>query len=150
MLRSDSPATLFACRQSDLAKPHPDVLTSPLQTFDDGRLTDSKCQTVDFSHTIIYMTSNLGNREIEGAGDAGEKDMGLHKVAQLADEQDLSPAEKREIVEHAIKRPFPPEVRDRFSETLVFEPLGKKEIGASRAASSTPRATSASKSVALT
>ena len=111
-----------------MAKPHPDVLTSPLQTFDDGRLTDSKCQTVDFSHTIIYMTSNLGNREIEGAGDAGEKDMGLHKVAQLADEQDLSPAEKREIVEHAIKRPFRPEVCDRFSETLVFEPLGKKEI----------------------
>ena len=50
------------------------MLTSLLQTFDDGRLTDSKGQTVDFSHTIIYMTSNLGNRELHTLRDQRQQE----------------------------------------------------------------------------
>ena len=47
----------------ELEKAHPDVLTSFLAVFDEGRLTDGRGRTVDFTNTVILMTSNLGAEE---------------------------------------------------------------------------------------
>src|SRR5438128_4062911 len=53
----------------EIEKAHPDVFNILLQILDDGRLTDSKGRVVDFKNTVLIMTSNLGSREINEAGD---------------------------------------------------------------------------------
>ncbi|KAF8642490.1 hypothetical protein HU200_067165 [Digitaria exilis] len=74
-----------------------------LQILDDGRLTDSKGRTVDFTNTIIIMTSNLGEHHLTGGG--GGCDVQHQRV--IAD----------------VQRKFRPELINRLDETVVFRPL---------------------------
>ncbi|HIC97209.1 MAG TPA: ATP-dependent Clp protease ATP-binding subunit, partial [Aquificaceae bacterium] len=68
----------------EIEKAHPDVFNVFLQIFDDGRLTDGLGRTVDFSNTIIIMTSNLGARMIVHGGTMGfEKKFGMIEFDQM-------------------------------------------------------------------
>lgn len=89
----------------EIEKAHPDVFNILLQVLDDGRLTDGQGRVVDFTNTIIIMTSNLGSQEI------------------LAD-----PAHANERVMDIIRHTFKPEFVNRIDEIVIFNPLGDKEI----------------------
>ena len=94
----------------EIEKAHRDVFNVLLQLLDDGRLTDSHGRTVDFSNTIVVMTSNIGSHRImEMAGSATDQE--IHDEAM-----------------DALRREFLPEFLNRVDETVVFHPLGKGEI----------------------
>ncbi|SDS67249.1 ATP-dependent Clp protease ATP-binding subunit ClpB [Halopseudomonas litoralis] len=93
----------------EVEKAHPDVFNILLQVLEDGRLTDSQGRTVDFRNTVIVMTSNLGSAQIqELVGD---------------------PEAQRAAVMDAVGQHFRPEFVNRIDEVVVFEPLGKEQIG---------------------
>ncbi|MDD6840779.1 MAG: ATP-dependent chaperone ClpB [Spirochaetales bacterium] len=89
----------------EIEKAHPDVFNVLLQVLDDGRLTDGQGRVVDFTNTIIIMTSNLGSESI------------------LRD-----PKNAKSDVMEAIAHTFKPEFINRIDEIVVFNPLGKEEV----------------------
>lgn len=94
----------------EIEKAHRDVFNVLLQLLDDGRLTDSHGRTVDFTNTIVVMTSNIGSQ----------------MIMELAGEED--DAEIRRRVLEALRREFLPEFLNRIDETIVFHPLERKHI----------------------
>jgi ATP-dependent Clp protease ATP-binding subunit ClpC len=102
----------------ELEKAHPDVLTSFLAVFDEGRLTDGRGRTVDFTNTVILMTSNLGAEE---SGSSPRRRVGFGNEAQ--DRADL---EQRVVA--AARSSLAPELYNRIDEVLVFAPLGRDEV----------------------
>ncbi|MES1172966.1 MAG: ATP-dependent Clp protease ATP-binding subunit [Myxococcales bacterium] len=102
----------------ELEKAHPDVLTSFLAVFDEGRLTDGRGRTVDFTNTVILMTSNLGAEE---SGSTPRRRVGFGN-----DEQDRADLEQRVVA--AARSALAPELYNRIDEVLVFAPLGRDEV----------------------
>ena len=96
----------------EIEKAHPQVWNVLLQLLDDGRLTDGEGRTVDFTNTVVVMTSNLG---------AGEARRPLGFTAGAAD-----PAGDR--MREAAKRAFLPEFLNRIDEIVVFEPLTEAQV----------------------
>jgi ATP-dependent Clp protease ATP-binding subunit ClpB len=94
----------------EIEKAHRDVFNVLLQLLDDGRLTDSHGRTVDFTNTIVVMTSNIGSQ----------------LIMDLAGQED--DAEIRKRVLGALRKEFLPEFLNRVDETIVFHPLDKKAI----------------------
>ncbi len=95
----------------EIEKAHPDVFNVLLQVLDDGRLTDGHGRTVDFTNTLIVMTSNIGSQAIQ----------------QLT-EQGGSDDEIMDAVLSTLKTKFLPEFLNRIDESIVFEPLGREQI----------------------
>ena len=95
----------------EMEKAHRDVFNVLLQVLDDGRLTDSLGHTVDFTNTIVVMTSNVGSQVIQEITKEG------------GGEQEL-----RDAVKEALQARFLPEFLNRIDETIVFHPLDKKHI----------------------
>ncbi len=93
----------------EIEKAHPDVFNVLLQILDDGRLTDGKGRTVDFTNTMIIMTSNVGSEWIGELG-AGEED------------------EMRRRVTDALRAQFRPEFLNRVDETVIFKSLSLDQI----------------------
>jgi ATP-dependent Clp protease ATP-binding subunit ClpB len=96
----------------EVEKAHPDVFNVLLQVLDDGRLTDSQGRTVDFTNTIIVLTSNLG----------------AHYIAQLPEDKDIS--EVRGEVMEVVRSHFRPEFLNRLDEIILFHRLGRSNMGA--------------------
>ncbi|HEY0545794.1 MAG TPA: ATP-dependent chaperone ClpB [Pyrinomonadaceae bacterium] len=92
----------------EIEKAHPDVFNVLLQILDDGRLTDSKGRTVDFTNTVLIMTSNLGSREIQDVGD---------------DEK-----QAREAVLQILREHFKPEFLNRIDDIVIFHQLSREQI----------------------
>ena len=101
----------------EIEKAHPDVFNLLLQVLDDGRLTDNKGRVVNFKNTIIIMTSNTGAHIIQ------ENLEGLtsenHKEIQ---------AKTKGMVLEILKQTMRPEFLNRIDETIMFNPLNKKDI----------------------
>ena len=102
----------------EIEKAHPDVFNLMLQVLDDGYLTDSKGRKVDFTNTIIIMTSNLGATDLRDQVEVG--------FAQQ-DEDDQYKAMSRKIKER-LKRTFRPEFLNRIDDILIFHSLNKDEL----------------------
>ena len=101
----------------EIEKAHRDVFNILLQVLDDGRLSDNQGHTVDFSNTIIVMTSNVGSQAIS---------------AFLADKDEISGSEEDQLdseISDALKGVFTPEFLNRIDEKLIFHPLTRKDIG---------------------
>jgi ATP-dependent Clp protease ATP-binding subunit ClpC len=103
----------------EIEKAHPDVLETFLGVFDEGRLTDGRGRTVDFTNTVILMTSNIGADE---TGSAARRRVGFGAEAPA----DLADLEKR--VAGAARGALAPELYNRIDEVLVFAPLGRHEV----------------------
>ena len=90
----------------EIEKAHPQIQNIFLQLFDDGRLTDGRGRVVDFSSTIIIMTSNLGSEEVvkQGKIDDGVKNVIREKVFSY----------------------FRPELLNRINSIVLFNPIGKE------------------------
>ena len=94
----------------EIEKAHRDVFNVLLQLLDDGRLTDGQGRTVDFTNTIVVMTSNVGSQSIM-------------EMTDTADEQQI-----HATVNEALRREFLPEFLNRIDEIIIFQPLGRREI----------------------
>jgi ATP-dependent Clp protease ATP-binding subunit ClpC len=105
----------------EVEKAHPDVFNMLLQLLDDGRLTDSQGRKVDFTNTVIIMTSNLGSRVIEKGG-AG-LGFGLADAAADAQYQRI-----QSLVNDELKQFFRPEFLNRLDEIIVFRQLTQPEV----------------------
>ncbi len=95
----------------EIEKAHPDVFNVLLQLLDDGRLTDNHGHTVDFTNTVVVMTSNIGSQAIQQISEEGG-----------------SEEEIRTAVGEILKSRFLPEFLNRIDETITFDPLGRKQI----------------------
>ena len=109
----------------EIEKAHPDVFNTLLQVLDDGRLTDGQGRTVDFRHTVIIMTSNVGSELITGHG----MTLGFGSAAQ----QSGSAAEREDAVLSERLMPrlrdvFRPEFLNRIDETIVFRRLDTEQL----------------------
>ncbi len=103
----------------EVEKAHPDVFNILLQVLDDGRLTDSQGRTVDFTNTVIVMTSNLGSDAISRGG-AG---IGFGSGGEEADEE-----ARRERVLRPLREHFRPEFLNRIDEVVVFRQLTPDQL----------------------
>ena len=104
----------------EIEKAHPDVFNVLLQVLDDGRLTDSAGRTVDFSNTLILMTSNLGGEYL--ANKAGS--FGFTSSAAQAGSEEI-----RAKVMSKVREFMRPEFLNRLDEVLLFSKLSQSEIG---------------------
>jgi ATP-dependent Clp protease ATP-binding subunit ClpC len=95
----------------EIEKAHPDVFNTLLQLLDAGRLTDSQGRTVDFSHTVVIMTSNIGADRILTATAAG------HDLQEL-----------REPLMQLLRQQFRPEFLNRIDEIIIFRGLGREQL----------------------
>ena len=102
----------------EIEKAHPDVFNTLLQVLDDGRLTDNKGRVVNFKNSIIIMTSNLGSHLIQE---------NFEKITEENVEEIV--AKTKEEVFALLKQTLRPEFLNRIDETVLFQPLNKKEIG---------------------
>ncbi|GGJ54770.1 ATP-dependent Clp protease ATP-binding subunit [Streptomyces brasiliensis] len=103
----------------EVEKAHPDVFNILLQVLDDGRLTDSQGRTVDFTNTVIVMTSNLGSEAITRRG-AG---IGFGSGGAEADEE-----ARRERILRPLREHFRPEFLNRIDEVVVFRQLTAEQL----------------------
>ncbi len=101
----------------EIEKAHPDVFNILLQVLDDGRLTDNKGRTVNFKNTIIIMTSNLGSQYIQ------QQFEGITEA-----NHDAVVEQTKAHVLNMLKATIRPEFLNRIDETIMFQPLSKKEI----------------------
>jgi len=104
----------------EIEKAHPDVYNMLLQVLDDGFLTDSLGRKIDFSNTIIIMTSNVGARKLKDFGNG----VGFGTSAQKKQES----SNARSVIENALKKAFAPEFLNRIDDVVVFNSLEKDDI----------------------
>ena len=95
----------------EVEKAHGDVFNVLLQVLDDGRLTDGQGRTVDFSNTLIILTSNLGSQYL----------------ASLEEGQDVETVEPQ--VMEIVRAHFRPEFLNRLDEIILFHRLGQGHMG---------------------
>ena len=95
----------------EVEKAHPDVFNVMLQILDDGRVTDSQGRTVDFTNTVLILTSNIGSQSILDLG---------------GDDSRHGEMEKR--VNEALRNHFRPEFLNRLDETIIFHSLRADEL----------------------
>ena len=97
----------------EIEKAHPDVFNTLLQVLDDGRLTDGQGRTVNFTNTVVLMTSNIGSTEILGYRDGGD---------------DGAYAEMKKEVLGLLGGHFRPEFLNRLDEIVVFHGLAREQL----------------------
>lgn len=93
----------------EIEKAHPQILNVFLQIFDEGHLTDGQGRTVNFKNTIIILTSNLGAKLLQEAGE---------KINEHVQQQ----------VRELIRSSLPPEFINRLDQIIIYEPLKPKEL----------------------
>ena len=103
----------------EIEKAHPDVFNILLQVLDDGHITDSQGRKVDFSNTVIIMTSNAGAKSI-----IDPKKLGF---ATKEDPQSDYKKMKQNVMDE-VKMIFRPEFLNRIDEVIVFHALEKKDM----------------------
>jgi ATP-dependent Clp protease ATP-binding subunit ClpC len=106
----------------EIEKAHPDVFNILLQVLDDGRLTDGQGRTVDFTNTVLIMTSNLGSSLISRPGGA------TGFAAPSASEPDSQQDERHARLMGQLRESFRPEFLNRIDEIVTFRQLGKAEL----------------------
>ena len=104
----------------EIEKAHPDVANLLLQILDDGVLTDSYGNQVDFKNAIVLMTSNVGSKMVLNKGRMG--------FGAQSEQEAFSRLEEEILAE--LKRAFSPEFINRLDEVIVFNPLGPTELRA--------------------
>ena len=101
----------------EIEKAHPDVFNILLQLLEDGRLTDGQGRTVDFRHTVVIMTSNLGADRIQAHA-----------------RRDESFEELKDELMELLRQSFRPELLNRIDEIIVFRALDREQLDADHAA----------------
>jgi ATP-dependent Clp protease ATP-binding subunit ClpC len=114
----------------EIEKAHRDVLNVLLQVFEEGRLTDGRGRPVDFSNTLIVMTSNLGADAFSSQATDQDQPIGFgtaRREPQGADDSKLDADTREEVISEA-RQHFTPELWNRLDERLVFHPLSREDV----------------------
>ncbi len=98
----------------EIEKAHSEVFNVLLQILDDGRVTDSLGKTVDFSNTIIIMTSNIGSEYLLA---------GIDKNGEITEKC-------KDLIDGLLKTKFKPEFLNRLDDIIFFKPLSKDDVRA--------------------
>lgn len=109
----------------EIEKAHRDVLESFLGVFDEGRLTDGRGRTIDFTNTVILLTSNIGAELSPTTTTRGRIGFG---GGARADAHARAVASYQEAVTDAARKALPPELFNRLDEVLAFAPLGRADV----------------------
>ncbi len=104
----------------EIEKAHPDVFNVLLQVLDDGRLTDGKGRTVNFTNTVIVMTSNVGSGHLHNYETIG---------FSLTHDQGNGHGDMRRKLLDELRQTFRPEFLNRIDDIIVFNKLGKEHLG---------------------
>ncbi|HQY59946.1 MAG: AAA family ATPase [Myxococcales bacterium] len=99
----------------EVEKAHADVFNLLLQVLDDGRLTDGRGRTADFSNTVVIMTSNIGSQRI------------LETDAKLFESADGREA-LRDVLREELRNFLRPEFLNRIDDVVIFRPLSKPDL----------------------
>jgi ATP-dependent Clp protease ATP-binding subunit ClpC len=103
----------------EIEKAHRDVLEAFLQVFDEGRMTDGRGRTIDFTNAVVVMTSNLG-ADVARPTSRGRIGFGAREAGDLRAYDDALCA--------AARAALPPELYNRIDEVLAFAPLGRADV----------------------
>lgn len=106
----------------EIEKAHRDVLEAFLQVFDEGRMTDGRGRTVDFTSTVLVLTSNLGAERIGPSSARRGIGFSPQRESQVA-------ADVKATLHQAAREGLPPELYNRIDEVLSFGPLLRSEVG---------------------
>ena len=104
----------------EVEKAHPDIFNTLLQVLDEGRLTDSNGRVVDFTNTIIVMTSNVGARKLADFGTG----IGFSTQSSMLEEQ----AKMDGIIKKELKNKFSPEFLNRLDDIILFDQLTTEDV----------------------
>src|SRR6185369_11722102 len=107
----------------EIEKAHPDVFNMLLQILEDGVLTDAKGRKIDFTNTVVIMTSNIGAQKLQK-----EASLGFHasNPNDLKDLDELHAANKDKVLDE-LKKTMRPELLNRIDKMIVFRALTKKD-----------------------
>jgi ATP-dependent Clp protease ATP-binding subunit ClpC len=108
----------------EIEKAHPDVFNMLLQILEDGYLTDSKGRRVDFTNTIVIMTSNIGAEKLQKETNFGFRRAKASESSNLDTQHEIN----KEKVLDELKRVMRPELLNRLDRIIVFRSLSKKDI----------------------
>lgn len=108
----------------EIEKAHPDTFNMLLQILEDGILTDGKGRKIDFTNTIVIMTSNIGADKLQKEAAFG---FSANRPSDL-DDLDALHEMNRDKVMDALKKQMRPELLNRIDKTIVFRALTKKDI----------------------
>jgi ATP-dependent Clp protease ATP-binding subunit ClpC len=108
----------------EIEKAHPDTFNMLLQILEDGILTDGKGRKIDFTNTIVIMTSNIGADKLQKEASFGFSAVRPSDLDDLDALHDLN----RGKVMDALKKQMRPELLNRIDKTIVFRALTKKDI----------------------
>ena len=92
-------------------KAHPDVFNILLQVMDEGRLSDSQGRRIDFTNTLVILTSNVGSR----------------RIMDITQSEDFEQEDLEEEIKNILAEHFRPEFLNRLDDIVLFEPLDTKE-----------------------
>lgn len=108
----------------EIEKAHPDVFNMLLQMLEDGHLTDAKGRKIDFTNTIVIMTSNVGADKLQKEASFG------FRVRNAGDQKDLDALHEanESRVRDELKKLLRPELLNRIDKTIVFRALTQKDI----------------------
>ncbi|MEM7344140.1 MAG: AAA family ATPase [Chloroflexota bacterium] len=104
----------------EIEKAHPDVWNALLQILEDGRLTDGHGRNVDFTNTVIIMTSNLGTAFTAKGGTLGFRQQG--------DQGTFEDSRVKGDIQDALRRHFRPEFLNRIDEIIIFHTLTQEQV----------------------
>ena len=112
----------------EIEKAHRDVLESFLGVFDEGRLTDGRGRTVDFTNTVILLTSNIG-ADLSPTTTTARGRIGFGSAGRSSvREREQAIATYQAAVADAARRALPPELFNRLDEVLAFAPLTREDV----------------------
>ncbi|PLS81916.1 ATP-dependent Clp protease ATP-binding protein ClpC [Candidatus Saccharibacteria bacterium] len=108
----------------EIEKAHPDVFNMLLQLLEDGTLTDAKGRAIDFSNTIVILTSNLGAERMRKEASLGFRATSSDEMEQL----ETVHKENDKAARDALQGMMRPELINRFDSIVVFRALTKREV----------------------
>ena len=111
----------------EIEKAHRDVLESFLGVFDEGRLTDGRGRTVDFTNTVILLTSNIG-ADLSPTTTTSRARIGFGTAARGREVREREISTYQNAVTDAARRALPPELFNRLDEVLAFAPLSREDV----------------------
>ena len=107
----------------EIEKAHPEVFNTLLQVLEDGVLSDAKGRKIDFTNTIVIMTSNIGAEKLQKEASFG---FGAISSSDLDNLDELHESNKSKVLEE-LKKMMRPELINRIDKTIVFRALTKKD-----------------------
>lgn len=109
----------------EIEKAHPDVFNMLLQMLEDGYITDAKGRKIDFTNTIVIMTSNIGADKLQKEASLG---FSATRAGKTSDDLDALHEQNKEKVLDELKKGMRPELLNRIDKVIVFRSLSRKNI----------------------